>query len=66
MKFKIHMRIPISLLLAVCILMMPIVAMAKKGEKNFKQGMRYEAAQQWEKAAQEFTLALAADPSNVD
>ncbi|MBC8030998.1 MAG: hypothetical protein H7Z16_12870 [Pyrinomonadaceae bacterium] len=66
MKYKIHTRTPISLLLAVCILMMPIVALAKKGEKNFKQGMRYEAAQQWEKAAQEFTLALAADPSNVD
>ena len=28
--------------------------------------MRYEAAQQWEKAAQEFTLAVAADPSNVE
>src|SRR5262249_6479623 len=28
--------------------------------------MDYEKAQQWEKAAQEFTLALAADPANVD
>jgi general secretion pathway protein D len=28
--------------------------------------MKYELAQQWEKAAQEFTLALAADPSCVD
>src|SRR5256714_15404286 len=28
--------------------------------------MKYEQAQQWEKAAQEFTLAVAADPSNVD
>ena len=34
----------------------------KKGEKNFKRGMQYEAAQQWEKAAQEFTLAVAAEP----
>jgi len=66
MKLKINTRIPISLLLAFCIMLMPIVALAKKGEKNFKEGMRYEAAQQWEKAAQEFTLALAADPSNVD
>lgn len=66
MKFKITTRVPVSLLLAFCILMMPIVAIAKKGDKNFKQGMRYEQAQQWEKAAQEFTLALAADPSNVD
>ncbi len=66
MKLKINTRIPVSLLLAFCILLMPIAAFAKKGEKNFKEGMRYEAAQQWEKAAQEFTLALASDPSNVD
>ena len=28
--------------------------------------MDYEVAQQWEKAAQEFTLAVAADPSNME
>ena len=28
--------------------------------------MKFEEAQQWEKAAQEFTLAVAADPHNVD
>src|ERR1044072_7096865 len=28
--------------------------------------MKFAQAQQWEKAAQEFTLALAADPSNTD
>lgn len=66
MKLKTNTRIPVSLLLTFCLLLMPIVAMAKKGDKNFKQGMKYEAAQQWEKAAQEFTLAVAADPSNVD
>src|ERR1700754_5044140 len=38
----------------------------KKGEKNFKRGMDYERAQQWDKAAQEFTLAVAADPSNME
>jgi len=60
MKLKTNTRIPVSLLLAFCLLLMPIVAMAKKGDKNFKEGMKYEAAQQWEKAAQEFTLAVAA------
>src|SRR6185295_10048851 len=30
------------------------------------RGMDYEKSQQWEKAAHEFTLALAEDPSNVD
>ena len=47
-------------------LLLPITALAKKGDKNFKKGMDYEAAQQWEKAAQEFTLAVAADPSNME
>jgi len=28
--------------------------------------MDYESAQQWDKAAQEFTLAVAADPSNIE
>ncbi len=66
MKLKTNTRIPLSLLLAFCILLMPVAVLAKKGEKNFKAGLRYEAAQQWEKAAQEFTLAVASDPSNVD
>ncbi|HET6977002.1 MAG TPA: secretin N-terminal domain-containing protein [Pyrinomonadaceae bacterium] len=45
---------------------LPITAFGKKGDKNFKRGMEYEAAQQWDKAAQEFTLAVAADPSNME
>ena len=40
--------------------------MAKKGDKNFKRGMQYENSQEWERAAQEFTLAVAADPSNME
>ena len=43
-----------------------MTAFAKKGEKNFKRGMDYELSQQWDKAAQEFTLAVAADPSNME
>ena len=66
MKNKTEIRIFVSLLLTFCLLAVPVTALAKKGEKNFKKGMQYEAAQQWEKAAQEFTLAVAADPSNVE
>src|SRR5437660_4646748 len=57
-----------SLALAIvgCMLALPMSAFAKKGKDHFDRGMKYEQAQQWEKAAQEFTLALAADPSNVD
>src|SRR6476660_5358763 len=59
-------RTLISLVLTVSLLSLPITAFAKKGEKNFKRGMQLEAAQQWDKAAQEFTLAVAADPSNME
>ena len=55
-----------TLLLIFCLLASPLTALAKKGEKNFKRGMQYEAAQQWERAAQEFALALAANPADVE
>src|ERR1044071_10026235 len=56
----------LSCILAISLLSLPITAFGKKGDKNFKRGMDYEYAQQWDKAAQEFTLAVAADPSNVE
>ncbi len=65
-RSSIHAR-PLSALVVIfCLLAAPMTAFAKKGEKNYKQGLKYEAAQQWERAAQEFTLAVAADPSNVE
>ncbi|MEO6392030.1 MAG: secretin N-terminal domain-containing protein [Pyrinomonadaceae bacterium] len=55
-----------SALVALCLLVAPLTVYAKKGEKNFNQGMKYEAQQQWEQAAQEFALALAASPSDTE
>src|ERR1051326_5851637 len=52
-------------LLAAAILLAPMTALAKKGDKNYERGIEYEKAQQWEKAAQEFALAVAADPSST-
>jgi len=59
-------RTLISVVLAFSLLLLPLTAYAKKGDKNFKRGMQYESAQQWDKAAQEYTLAVAADPSNME
>ena len=59
-------RTLISLALTFSLLLLPMTALAKKGDKNFKRGMQYESSQQWDKAAQEFTLAVAADPSNME
>lgn len=66
MKNNTRTRTLISLVLAISLLSLPITAFGKKGDKNFKRGMDYEAQQQWDKAAQEFTLAVAADPSNME
>src|SRR5215208_4625797 len=66
MKNNTRIRTLISLVLAFSLLALPITAFAKKGDKNFKRGMQYETQQQWDKAAQEFTLAVAADPSNME
>jgi general secretion pathway protein D len=66
MRTNTRIRALISLVLALCLLSLPITAFGKKGEKNFKRGLDYEKAQQWDKAAQEFTLAVAADPSNME
>jgi general secretion pathway protein D len=59
-------RTIISLVLAFSLFSLPITAFAKKGEKNFKRGLELENSQQWDKAAQEFTLAVAADPANME
>ena len=56
----------VALVIVTCLLAVPVSALGKKGRDSFNRGLKYEQAQQWEKAAQEFTLAVAADPSNVD
>lgn len=65
-RSSIHARSVFSLVVIFCLLAAPMTAFAKKGEKNYKEGLKYESAQQWEKAAQEFTLAVAADPANIE
>jgi general secretion pathway protein D len=67
MKSTFQSRTFVSLLLACCLLVGPLSAFAnKKGDPHFKKGLQYEASLQWEKAAQEFTLAVAADPGNTE
>jgi general secretion pathway protein D len=66
MKHATRARALVSLVTAVCLLASPAAVMAKKGEKNYKRGLEYEAAQQWEKAAEEFALAVAAAPSETE
>ncbi|MBA3323658.1 MAG: hypothetical protein H0T45_19725 [Pyrinomonadaceae bacterium] len=53
-------------MVVLCLLAAPIAVLAKKGEKNYKRGLEHEAAQQWDRAAQEFALAVAASPSDTE
>jgi general secretion pathway protein D len=56
----------LTVTLALCLLM-PGMALAKgKGKKNFNEGKKYEQLQQWDMAAQQFALAVNAEPNNAE
>ena len=65
MKSFVHPRSVAALLVTICLLLTPVAVFAK-GDKNYKRGLDYEKAQQWERAAQEFALAVAANPSRME
>jgi general secretion pathway protein D len=44
----------------------PTLALAGKGKKHAKKGMEHEAAERWEEAAVEFTLAASDEPDNAE
>ncbi|MFL6254354.1 MAG: secretin N-terminal domain-containing protein [Pyrinomonadaceae bacterium] len=56
----------VSSLLTLCLLAPAAFGWSGKGQKNYKEGLQQESAQQWEKAAEEFSLAAAAEPSNSE
>lgn len=67
MKISKSLRSFAAFALILCLWTTPMVVLAgDKGEKNFKQGLKYEEAQQWDKAAEEFALAVAAKPKNTE
>src|SRR6478672_5741912 len=56
----------LALAIVAVMLALPMSAFARKGRDAYNRGLDYERAQQWDKAAHEFTLALSEDPGNVD
>ena len=44
----------------------PLGAFAADGKKHFNNGLKFEENRQWDKAAQEFALAVSEKPSNVE
>ncbi|HEX3143362.1 MAG TPA: tetratricopeptide repeat protein, partial [Pyrinomonadaceae bacterium] len=56
----------LALAIVAAMLALPMSAFGRKGRDAYNRGLDYERAQQWDKAAHEFTLALSEDPGNVD
>ncbi|HMV86223.1 MAG TPA: cohesin domain-containing protein [Blastocatellia bacterium] len=67
MNTNISIRRFLALFLTLC-LILPGTALAGggKGKKNFNEGKKYEASQQWDMAAQAYALAVSAEPDNPE
>jgi general secretion pathway protein D len=68
MKIPSYIRFTVSLVLLIC-LTSPIVALAgndKEGKNHFKAGMKFEDAEQWDKAVEEFAMAIVNTPKNAE
>ncbi|MDQ3749145.1 MAG: hypothetical protein M3367_09065, partial [Acidobacteriota bacterium] len=67
MKQSAYVRFSITLFLLFALLS-PTVILAgdKEAKKHFKVGMKAEVAEQWDKAAEEFALAVVEDPKNPE
>jgi general secretion pathway protein D len=46
--------------------MSPLAVLAGDGKKNFKEGIKYEEAEQWDQAAEAFALAVTENPKNPE
>ena len=68
MKIKKYLHLCLSLMLLATMLTPTAVLAAgdKSGKKHFSLGMKYEDAEKWDKAAEEFALAVSDDPKNPE
>ncbi|HEX8736328.1 MAG TPA: secretin N-terminal domain-containing protein [Pyrinomonadaceae bacterium] len=66
MKIPAYFRYTISLALLLCLLMPTAVLALGEGKKHFLEGMKAETAEQWDKAVEEFALAVADNPKNAE
>jgi general secretion pathway protein D len=70
MNTNITVRRLLAAILTFCLVVpstgLTALADGKSGKKSFKEGIKYEQLQQWDLAAQEFALAVAAEPNNAE
>src|SRR5215467_13720153 len=55
-----------ALALALALALMTPVAIYANDKKHFKDGLKYEENRQWDKAAEQYALAVAEKPSNIE
>src|SRR5437588_2561312 len=66
MKRSIYVRFFVTLVLLMAMLS-PAAAFGFAGGKDhFKEGMKFEASEQWDKAVEEFALAVSDSPKNPE
>src|SRR5687768_2414662 len=66
MKRSMHARVILTFLLVFAMLSPTAVLAMGDGKKHFKAGMKHEYAQEWDKAAESFALAVADNPKNPE
>ena len=67
MKQSAYARFSITLFLFITLLSPTLIlATEKEGKKHFSDGIKAETSEQWDKAAEEFALAVVADPKNPE
>ena len=67
MKKYHNSRAALAFILAVCIsFQVTVFGGGKSGKKNFKEGSKYEVAEQWDQAAEQYALAVANEPDNAE
>lgn len=66
MKKSIYFRFSLSLTLMFALLFPTAALAAKDGKKHFKEGMKHETAEEWDKAVEAFALAITENPKNPE
>ena len=66
MKKSIYFRFSLSFILMLALFSPTAVLAMGDGKKHFNQGMKHETAEEWDKAAEQFALAVSDNPKNPE
>ncbi len=66
MKKSIYFRFSLSFMLMLALLSPTAVLAAGDGKKHFNLGMKYETSEEWDKAVEEYALAITENPKNPE